>query len=565
MRIPAVFLLLLSFLPALSAEESAEYVSFNFDNVQLKTVINKVAELTGKNFVFDEAVVTGNITMKSPTPIPVEEVYGVLEAILEIKDFALVPSKTHQLVRVIPRELAVTKSTEIGIGTDAGLLPGDERLLTQVIPLRHADSEDVLRTVQPFISGTGTAVASPRTNTLIITDSASNIARLMRVIGTMDEETPPTERRVYVYPLENADAEAVAEVLEGIHLQRVTPEQQFIERNGRRIPIRQPQPEREEEIQIKADRSTNSLVITAYPREYESLREVISRLDRRRDQVLIEALIAEVSMDKLLELGAELSTWDTPEEDRTLFFGGTHYGMRRDLELGELSGGLIGVMRGAEIGAILQFYKEDADFEILSSPYIFTRDNEEAQIFVGEDVPFVRESRITERDLNAPTVIQTYDYRDVGINLNITPHISPQGYVRLKIHQVVEKLREGPTPGTPITVKREIQNTVEVQDGNTVVIGGLVRDDRERIERKIPLLGDIPVLGFFFRTSKDVSYKTSLLIFITPHVITSPGEMLEITEQKREEGRILHDPEQPEEGEFRLETETMPREFDPSL
>lgn len=541
----ALFSLALLLAPA-GAEE---HVSFNFDNVQLKTIISQVSELTGKNFVFDEGVVTGTVTLKSPAPIPVSEVYSVLESILEVKNFALV--RSHNLVRIVPRETAGSRGAEIAVGRDFGLIPPDDGIFTQVIPLHYADSDDIMRTLQPFISRHGNIVSSAKTNTLIITDSSSNIGRLMHVIKALDGEMPATERRVYVYPLENADAEHLAEVLEGIRLHRDEPEQQFVERNGRRIPIparRTAAAAEEEKMQIRADRSTNSIVVTAYPGEYESLKKVIETLDRRRQQVLIEALIAEVTLDKMLELGAELATWDEPVGGSTRFFGATDYGMREDFRRGELSGALVGVMKGSQIGAILQYYRQDSDFQILSSPYIFTRDNEEAMIFIGEDVPFVRESRLTERDFADPTVIQTFDYRDVGINLRITPHISPMGYVRLKVYQLVEKLKEGPTAGTPITVKREIENTVEVQDGHTVVIGGLVRDDTERIVRKIPLIGDIPVLGFFFRTSRDISQKTSLLIFITPHVITSPEDMQEITRSKQEEGKRLHD-----------EDEDMPR------
>ncbi len=536
-----VLLLLLFLLSAPRAYAEEEYISFNFENVQIRTIINQVAELTGKNFVFDEGIITGAVTLKSPTPVAVSEVYGILESILEVKNFALIHSPN--LIRIVPRELAGTRGGGVAVGRDPALLPTDERIFTQVIPIMHADSEDIVRTVESYISRTGNIRASARTNTIIITDSASNIGRLMQIIKALDTESPATERRLFVYRLENADAELVAQVLQDINLQQISPQAQFQELpDGRRI--RRPAAAaaaEEQKIQIVADPSTNALVITAYLREYEAIKGVIETLDRRRQQVLIEALIAEVTLDKMLEMGTELSTWDDPSPDSSTFFGATDYGMRDSLRRGELSGAVVGVMKGSQIGAILQYYKRDADFTILSSPYVFTRDNEEAQIFIGEDIPFVRESRITERDFADPTVIQTFDYRDVGIHLRITPHISPRGYVRLKVYQLVEKTRDGPTPGTPITVKREIENTVEVLDGHTVVIGGLVRDDTERVVSKIPFLGDIPVLGFFFRASRDISQKTSLLIFITPHVINSPEDMTDLTARKRGEGERLHE------------------------
>ena len=195
-------------------------------------------------------------------------------------------------------------------------------------------------------------------------------------------------------------------------------------------------------------------------------------------------------------------------------------------------------MKGSQIGAIINYYKKDSDFNILSAPYLLTRDNEQAEILIGENIPYVK-SRITETDISTPTVIKTYEYKDVGIKLRITPHINPKGFVRLEIYELIEKLTEGPSPDTPATIKREISNTVEVKGGSTVVIGGLIRDDERKVVRKIPLLGDIPILGLLFRKTSTVVEKTSLMIFITPHVITSPEQMEEKTLQKRREGKAI--------------------------
>ena len=279
---------------------------------------------------------------------------------------------------------------------------------------------------------------------------------------------------------------------------------------------------------------TNSLVITALPRDYEILEDVIRKLDIRRAQVLIEALIAEVTLDKLSELGTELATWDESVEGSKRAVGGTTYDLRSEFEQGVLSGGVLGVMKGEQIGAIINYYKKDSDFNILSSPYLFTRDNERAEILIGENVPYVTQSRITETDAANPTVIKTYDYKDVGIKLEITPHISPGGFVRLEVYELIEKLTE--SSDTPTTIKREIQNTVEVKNKSTVVIGGLIRDNKERVVQKVPLLGDIPILGLLFRRNKEIVEKTSLLILITPHVIATPEDMENITQEKKKEG-----------------------------
>ncbi len=511
-----------------AAEE--ELVSFNFDNADIKLIIKLVSELTETNFVFDETQVSGFVTVSCPRKISVDDTYRALESILEVKKLAMVPS--GELVKIVTRADAKLKSVETRIGKDIEGVARDDRIYTQVVRLEHADVQDVWKLIGPLVPKEGSVVVSARTNTIVITDTSSNIYRLLKIIQEVDKESPAGRKRVYVYYLENADPEELAKVLSGIRVEEAG------EKKSGRVPTRGGITLEGKPI-ILADRPTNSLVITALPRDYAILEEVIRKLDIKRDQVLIEALIAEVSLDKLVELGTELASWDEPVEGSDRAFGGTSYGLREAFETGQLSGGVIGVMRGSQIGAIINYYKKDADFNILSAPYLFTRDNEEAEILIGENVPFVTQSRITETDTDTPTVIKTYEYKDVGITLRITPHINPKGFVRLEIYELIEKLAEGPSADTPTTVKREIRNNVEVKNGSTVVIGGLIRDDKERVVHKIPILGDIPVIGLLFRSSRDVIQKTSLLILITPHVITTPEEMEEITREKRKEGEAI--------------------------
>ena len=506
------------------------FVSFNFDNADIELIIKLVSELTETNFVYDEAQVKGTVTVSCPRKISVGDTYRTLESILEVKGFAMVPS--GDLVKIVRKADARMKSVEIRIGKE--IVTRDDRIYTQVVRLEYADVQDVWKLIGPLVPKDGSVVVSSKTNTIVITDTSSNIYRLLKIIQEVDRECPTGQKRIYVYYLENADPEELARVLSGIRVDETS--------QGGKAPSRVPrlrQISMETKPTIVADRLTNSLVITALPRDYEVLEEVIRKLDIRRDQVLIEALIAEVSLDKLSDLGTELATWDEAVEGTERVFGGSNYGMRDAATLGELSGAVLGVMKGSQIGAIINYYKKDSDFNILSAPYLFTRDNEQAEILIGKNIPYVTKSRITETDISTPTVIKTYEYKDVGIRLRITPHINPKGFVRLEIYELIEKLTEGPSPDTPATIKREISNTVEVKGGSTVVIGGLIRDDERKVVRKIPLLGDIPILGLLFRKTSTVVEKTSLMIFITPHVITSPEQMEEKTLQKRREGKAI--------------------------
>lgn len=513
------------------AEAEEELVSFNFDNADIRLIIQLVGELTQTNFVYDEAQVSGSVTVSCPKKIAVGDTYRALESILEVKGLAMVAS--GELVKIVTRADAKLKSVDIRVGKGLEGVTRDDRIFTQVVRLEHADVQEVWKIIGPLVPKEGSVVISSQTNTIVITDTSSNIYRLLKIIQEMDKEAPASQKRIYVYSLQNADPEELAKVLSGIKVE------QAVERRPRRPAARQAATTAEEKPEIVADKFTNSLVITALPRDYEVLEEVIRKLDVRRDQVLIEVLIAEVTLDKLSELGTELATWDEPVEGSETIFGGTSYDLREAFKTGELSGGVLGVMRGSKIGAIINYYKKDSDFNILQAPYLVTRDNEEAEILIGKNVPYVTKSRVTETDTETPTVIKTYEYKDVGIKLKITPHISPSGFVRLEVYQLIEKLAEGTGQDTPTTVKREISNTVEVRDGSTVVIGGLIRDDKETVVYKVPLLGDIPIIGLFFRKSREISEKTSLLILITPHVIRTPEHMEEITREKKKEGEAI--------------------------
>ncbi len=508
-----------------------ELVSFNFDNADIRLIIKLVGELTKSNFVYDEGKIRGTVTVSCPSKISVEDTFKALESILEVKGLAMV--KAGDLIKIVPKVDARQKSVETRVGKEIEGVTREDRIYTQVVRLEHADVQDVWRLIGPLVPKDGSVVVSSKTNTIVITDTSSNIYRLLKIIREVDREPPADRKKIYVYYLKNADPEELAKVLSGIRVDETA------RKGTTRVPRNIRQTSLESKPSVVADKPTNSLVITALPRDYEILEEVIKKLDIKRDQVLIEALIAEVSLDRISELGTELASWDEAVEGRKTIFGGTSYGMRDKMKAGELSGAVLGVMKGSQIGAIINYYKTDADFNILSAPYLVTRDNETAEILIGKNIPYVVKSRITEVDPVNPTVIKTYEYKDVGIKLRITPHINPNGFVRLDVYELIEKMTHGSSADTPTTVKREISNTVEVRGGSTVVIGGLIRDDKQKRVKKVPILGDIPIIGLFFRTKEVVVEKTSLLIFITPHVITSPEEMEKKTLEKKKEGEKL--------------------------
>ena len=279
-----------------------------------------------------------------------------------------------------------------------------------------------------------------------------------------------------------------------------------------------------------------SSYLLASPQDFAMISQIVEKLDIVREQVLVEMTILEVSEEALKELGVDWATLDEAVSSTVRGFGLTNLGPRVNFLGGDLEGLAVGAWKdngaGVQIGAILQALQKKSGVNILSTPHVLTSNHRKAKIVVGENTPFVVQSRVTETtDFLTPTVIKQYEYKDVGITLEITPHVSQSGLVRLQIDSEFTKLIDSVTAAssdTPTTAKRSAQTVVTMGSGNTVVIGGLIRDDKTRVVNQIPLIGDVPVVGNLFRWQRDRVQKTNLLIFITPTVMANAEQMQEM-------------------------------------
>ncbi len=398
-----------------------------------------------------------------------------------------------------------------------------------------------------------------RTNSIILVAPPVEVFRLRSLVKKLDIPPPAERKRIHVYRLKNALAEELANVLnqqvlavnQGAARRPSASGQQPARRSTAAVPVSQTSGVKLlEDVAITPDKATNSLIVRASPEDYLALTEIIRKLDVRRSQVLVEALIAEMTLEKASELGVEWRLLNQPNRSGTSVIGGTNFplggaaqGVINQFASSSFAGptGLIlGAARGvitfgdqvfADIRGLIRAFQGDSDINILSTPQILTTDNEEAEIIVGENRPFVTQSQTSAE---GRSTIQTFEFRDVGVTLRITPHISPNRFVRMKIFQEILNFVSEPEVGAVITTKRSASTSVTVEDGQTVVIGGLIRDDTVKSVSKVPLLGDIPILGMFFRAERESKIKTNLLIFITPRVITTPEEHMRLTDMKRE-------------------------------
>ncbi|MGH0034836.1 MAG: type II secretion system secretin GspD [Myxococcota bacterium] len=637
-------------------------IQLDFNDVELAVVIDQIAQITGRNFIYDDRV-RGRVTIVSPSKVSIEQAYAVFESVLQVKGFTTVEGPGGVL-KIIPIRDAKESSIET-IRSGAG--ENRDRFVTRLIPLHYIDAEAITNTVKPLVSKDAAMVAYPPTNTIILTDTQANIRRLLSILEAIDVETyreelavikvlyadavtmgqqiseiygaevsaPTTSRRrtsvsrrtsaraaaqtaeaasrgtvriitddrtnslivlasrsqledirglvrkldvpvsgegsIRVYYLKHADAEELVQTLTSL-VSGSRPSAGSTGRAGTTSAataqaLRSAVTELEGGVSLSADPATNSIIIQGSKEAYETLKGVIERLDIARPQVLVEALIMEVNVNDAKDLGMNALLAIDSAIDFTILtatdpatiaaLGGTVLpptGVRGDLSsrVGDNPPPfLLNTRRDGgttSIQTLLRVAATDGDTNVLSAPHILTSDNEEAEIRIGNNIP-IPTSRIESAEgassdgLNSSVNIER---QDIGVTLRVTPQISEGDTLRLRIFQEITNIDPTLTgvevgfdpneTGVALT-NRRVENTVVVNNGQTVVIGGLVSDRATEQLSKVPWLGDIPLLGWLFKTKTTSIEKVNLLIFLTPNIVRSAEQLEAQTIRKREEFR----------------------------
>ncbi len=502
---------------------SAKDFVLNFNDVDIRTFVKFVGEFSKENYVIDPAV-KGNITIYSNRPVPSGEIETIFKAVLNLYGFSVV--RDGAISKIIPSSDARIRVKDINVGP----VPADrmEDFLIQIIPLKHYPPDVISQILAPYITKGGQITVDSRTNSLVVSDVGASVAKIQDIISKIDVPSPPGKEVLKIYRLENAEAEEIAKIL----TQLLARPRQPVRRGE--VPAIQPS--------VVAAKATNSLIVNAEPDDFDNIESIIKELDVLSNQVLIEALIVEVSYETSQKIGIEWAGTDTFDDGKFTGGGGTKFGyIESYARTGIAPEGLsIGFFKGnlaypLDVGALINLYAKDTHFNILSTPQIMTMDNTEAIFNVSENVPYLKETRFYSSTVGSTDdTIKSYDYKDVGIILKITPQISQDKYVRLKISQEVTKVIEGSTTEALTTAKRAVDTTLIVPNKKTIVLGGLVRDDAENSVQKVPFLGDIPLLGRLFRHDSKKTTKTNLLIFITPHIMTTfeEAEAMKVEKEK---------------------------------
>ncbi len=620
-------------LPVSQAAEEA--YDLNFTDTDINAVISAVAKLTGKNFIIDPRV-KGKVTIITHKSMTKDEVYEVFQSMLKVHGFAAVPGKSA--IKIVPEVNA--KQDTIRTITQESFRDGDE-LVTKVIPIKHVTAAQLVPILRPLVPQRGHLAAYPESNVLIISDSAGNIDRLSEIIARIDQSV---NQQIEIMPLQHAVASEVVRVVNQLHqgakekadftmvaddrtnsvllggdkgerlrLRAIITHMDIpLELSGNtqvvylryanaadlvkvltdvsKTIIKGPAGKTAaaatttaaSDINIQADENTNALIINAPPGVMRSLRSVVNQLDIRREQVHIEAILAEVSYTKASQLGVEWAFDGSEGGTKSGPIGVLNFssfappGIAGLLESPPLIGdGLslgLGKYKNGDLnmGALVRALASDGNTNILATPSVVTLDNEEASIVVGQNVPFLTGSYTTTTG-DATNPFQTVQRQDVGITLKITPQINEGDTIKMAILQEISNLTAASTSVDVITSKREITTNVMVEDNQVLVLGGLIDDQLRESVAKIPGLGDIPVLGWLFKYKTVDKVKTNLMVFIHPTIMKNEaiqskltGEKYNYMREKQLEGRsrgltLFKDTELPVMREFTAVTPLPPR------
>lgn len=585
---------------------AAEPVTLNLKDADILALVELVADATGRNFIVDPRV-KGTVNVISPRPLDKDALYQVFLSVLKVNGFVAVPS--GDMVKILPDTSARTEAS-FGAAPPA---QGDG-LATQVVKVDNVPAAALVPVLRPLLSKDAHLAAAPASNTLIMTDTAANVARLAQIVRRMDL---PASGDIETVVLQHATASEVVRVLETLQ-QRTTGGEggnargAFVadERSnsvliggsqGTRLALRAvianldtPQADRSGNIHVvylryanaedlkavlegvlnslqkvpaaqgetdpsgglssvQADPGTNALIVSASPSLWASVESVVKQLDIPRAQLLVEAVVVEVSSSLARELGVQWRASADYDNNRGVI-GGTSFddtragadrvnlnpfgGLGDGLNLGFLDGTRSVLGANVTMGVLLKALEADSGTNVLSTPSLVTLDNQEAEIIVGQNVPFITGSYSTPANVdNAP--FQTIQREDIGLKLKVKPQINQDGTVRLQIEQEVSSISDATVGSDIITNKRAITTTAVVQDQQLVVLGGLMDRSLRSTDSQVPVLGSIPLVGRLFQYRSTSGGKTNLMVFIRPRVLRDAEITAAVTGDKYDAIRRL--------------------------
>lgn len=593
--------LALAALPAPGVLAQQSTITPNYKDADIRQVIEAVGEVTGKNFILDPRV-KAQVTMLSAAPMSPDAFYEAFLSILSVYGFVAVPS--GDVVKILPD--ANARQVPGAEAEPGGGRPDD--IVTRVIGVQNVAAAQLVPILRPLIPQYGHLAAHPPSNLLIISDRAANVDRMMKIVARIDQAADQDYEVIRLEHASASEIVKIvgalnqgAQQAEGAGGSRITVvadertnsvlvtgdknnrlryralvthldtpleeggdtqvrylrytdavdlatklQSQYSGSGAQAAAAKDAAPPAQRgDVSIWADESTNALIITAPPKTMKSMMAVIDKLDIRRAQVLVEAILVEVSSDKASELGV---TWAVGDADLDNAAGLTKFDNTTGVT--GIAGAILGAGDGSTTGstanvgqligngltmgigklsdsglsfvALIEALESDGSSNIIGTPVLVTLDNEEAQIQVGQEVPFVTGQYTDTGASGGNTSVnpfQTIQREQVGLTLKITPQINEGDAVRLKVEQEISQLLPSAQAVDLITSNRSINTSVIVEDGGTLVLGGLIQDQITERQQRVPILGRIPLVGWLFRSDTTTKNKTNLMVFIKPTIL----------------------------------------------
>ncbi len=585
------------------SNESTKKGGIHFQNIELADFVEFVADYTGIDIVYNPRILRGTVTIKAKKAFSKKDLIDVLKSVLEINNYEI--SRKENIIYILDKRAALRISPEYKESKEIK----KDKLVVTVFQIDNVDAKLLSGFINIVKSDIGRFVVIPNLNTIVVKDKGENVRNIAKIINSLSEMGKDVMVKIYklkyvqaaemlnslkgffsglnklnytraipvfmvdktsnslivaalpsdmvtiekiIQSIDKVEESATAPRVFKLKYARAEDVEKIINKMLTGMPVVKGKgPAMPGKIIVAADKATNTISVIGNPETYAKVEALLDKLDIPRDQIFVEALIIETTLEEGAKFGVEWIAGGG--STNTVGVGAfTTDGNAIDLQSPVLEGnppnfsalpggfslGVLGNIITYEgvkfptLSALVNAIKSKSGINILSKPQLLTLDNEEAEVFVGENRPFLISKKFDAN--NNP--VQTYDYRDVGIKLKILPHLVDNDTILLNIYQEVKKVISNASSDTaaPITLTRSTNTTVKVKDNMTIVISGLIKNDESITEKKIPILGDIPLIGALFRSTEKSSEKTNMMVFINTRIIRTRKNMQDLTNEKRE-------------------------------
>lgn len=525
-------------------------VTLNFDDADIYSVIQTVfGEILRVSYTVDPKI-KGRVTFRAVAPVEIDKVLPLMEVIFRLNGIAIV--EENGLNRIVPLSDIAREPVPVSFGRTIDAVTG--KSILKVVPIKNMQSAEMVKLLTPFSSEKAVIVNVSNTNQIIIVDTDSTVKRLIQLVDIFDTELQkPRGARVYVHHIQNGSAREITELLQKLFLGA-----SITDKSHPKLAIPQPQipgmispkaggapgsvpPTHSltrgmdavlEQARIVADENANTVIVYATPEEYEAIKDAIEKIDITPRQVLIEALILDVLLTDNLSLGVNAAF---KSKDLRIGFNAASSSSTDDNVNSKLSAvakglSILKLAGNSDLSLFITALAEKSKLKVLSAPHTIVSDSKEAEITIADTV------QITSADIVGTTTVQNttlYQQKDVGTILKVIPRIHEGGMVALKISQEVSQVAGDISDVKQGTLfhKTQVRNELVAMDGETIIIGGLIREDLTRSRNGIPFLSSIPLLGWLFGGTTDNVQRRELIILLTPRVIKNQNDASRITEE----------------------------------